>query len=258
MSTIGTISSYNLLSLKNSRGNRMNTIKVEKIYKSIKGFEHYACTEDGEIIKVTTGRIVSQFLVGVPAYYSVNLRTDKVSRQQRVHRLVALAWLDNDAPDTKVHVNHKDGNKFNNHVSNLEWVTPAQNQQHAVNTGLKGKGEGLYNSLLEDEQVHQICKLFLEGWTTKDIADKFEIPRNVALTIRSGDSYLHIRRLYDIPVKSREEFSESTVHWVCEQIVQGVADATIAKHSSNKRLSPAFVKKVRYKIRYKSISDEYF
>lgn len=237
----------------------MNEIKVEKVFKQIPEFSNYACTENGEVMKISTGKIVTPFLVGVPQYLSVNITSDKGKRgQQRLHRIIAWAWIENDDPTNKIQVNHIDGNKFNNHPSNLEWVTPAQNQQHAVTTGLKGSTEALYNSLLLDEQVHQICKLFLEGWTTKDVADKFEIPRSVALTIRSGDSYLSIRSLYDIPVKSREDFSEETVRWVCEQIQKGFADSTIAKSSSNKRLSPAFVKKIRYKIRYQSISCEYF
>lgn len=98
----------------------------------------------------------------------------------------------------------------------------------------------------------------MEGWTTKDVADKYSIPRSVALCIRSGECYFHVRSLYDIPVKSREDFSESTIRWICEEVLKGCSDSGIAKSSSNKRLSPALVKKVRYKIRYKSISDEYF
>lgn len=247
-----------ILSLNTSRGNRMKEVKIEKVFKIVKGFEEYACTEFGEVMKLSSGKVISQFLVGVPPYYSVNFTINGKSKQQRVHRVVAMAWLDNDDPVNKTQVNHIDGNKYNNHISNLEWVTPAQNQQHAVSTKLKGSGEELYNSALLDEQVHQICKLLLEGWTTKDIAEKFEIPRPTALKIRSGDVYHQIRCLYDIPVTSREDFSEATVRWVCEQINSGVADTVIAKNSSNKRLSPSFVKKVRYKIRYKSISNEYF
>lgn len=53
-----------------------------------------------------------------------------------VHRLVALAWLD--CPDNyaELDVNHKDGNKANNHYSNLEWVTHRENMLHAKANGL--------------------------------------------------------------------------------------------------------------------------
>ena len=54
----------------------------------------------------------------------------------KIHRMVAIMFIDNDDPDNKNTVNHIDGNKFNNHHSNLEWVTIGENNKHAMKAGL--------------------------------------------------------------------------------------------------------------------------
>lgn len=70
-------------------------------------------------------------------YDAVRLSKDGKKTFFTVHRLVALTFIPN--PDNLPEVNHKDGNKLNNHVDNLEWCTPSQNTQHAVDTGLISK-----------------------------------------------------------------------------------------------------------------------
>src|SRR5690554_7339922 len=63
-------------------------------------------------------------------YPQVSLCKQGLRRTCSVHRLVAEAFIEN--PDGKATVNHKDGNKLNNSVSNLEWATYSENLQHAV------------------------------------------------------------------------------------------------------------------------------
>ena len=71
-----------------------------------------------------------------------------------VHRLVALAWIPN--PNNKPQVNHKDGNKLNNIVDNLEWVTNQENRIHAVKNNLS-------SARLTTQQVEEIRRLYETG-----------------------------------------------------------------------------------------------
>jgi hypothetical protein len=70
-------------------------------------------------------------------YLSINLIDKKTGKSTRnsVHRFVAEAFIPN--PDNKLTVNHIDGNKSNNTISNLEWATYSENAAHAIKTGLK-------------------------------------------------------------------------------------------------------------------------
>ena len=60
---------------------------------------------------------------------------NKYQKALKIHQLVARAFIPNDDPK-KIYVNHKDGNKLNNHVDNLEWITPSENVKHSIRTGL--------------------------------------------------------------------------------------------------------------------------
>lgn len=66
--------------------------------------------------------------------------TTRHFRQAYIHRLVAETFIPN--PENKPTVNHKDGNKLNNNVDNLEWATHSENMQHAFKTGLNHSTKG--------------------------------------------------------------------------------------------------------------------
>lgn len=118
----------------------------------------YEVSEDGKVYSVE--RVVlgtdgvrypfkakkkTKSLNRVTAYFTVGLWKENKEKRLYVHRLVAEAFIS--SPEMGMQVNHKDGDKQNNHVSNLEWVTHQENAIHAVSTGLR-----TYTNRLTHEQ----------------------------------------------------------------------------------------------------------
>lgn len=104
----------------------------------IPGFTDYTATPDGIISETRSGRIITPQKSSNGFYpYVFIYNPDKNTKMEiMVHRLVALAWVDNDDWINKPVVNHLDGNKTNYHCNNLEWVSYSENQIHAGDTGL--------------------------------------------------------------------------------------------------------------------------
>jgi hypothetical protein len=105
--------------------------------KDFKGL--YAIAEDGKVWSYPKrGNPNGKFINGITTAYGyeqVGLRKNGKTYINKIHRLVARAFLDNTA--SKPHINHIDGNKINNNVSNLEWCTISENNIHAVKEGLR-------------------------------------------------------------------------------------------------------------------------
>ena len=111
----------------------------------------YSVSTEGEVRKDTTNYILSQS--SQQDYKFVGLIINGKQKRMRVHRMVALTFIDN--PDNKPYVNHINGNRSDNNVENLEWVTPSENTQHAVNTGLfkSGRTRAVVQYNLNGEQM---------------------------------------------------------------------------------------------------------
>lgn len=97
----------------------------------IKENPDYEVSNLGNVRNKRTGRILKQMLSRENGYYRVNI----CGGHRYVHRLVADSFFDGDHSD--MDVNHIDGDKYNNTLSNLEWCTRTENLRHAFRTGLK-------------------------------------------------------------------------------------------------------------------------
>lgn len=113
---------------------KMNTQEIWKPVAECNG--EYYVSSHGRVKSLKFGkeRILKPSLSG-NRYLSVDLwYLNKKRKVQNIHRLVALTFIPN--PDNKPEVNHIDGNKLNNHIDNLEWVTRRENVKHAWDNGL--------------------------------------------------------------------------------------------------------------------------
>lgn len=106
--------------------------------RPIEGYEgQYAITEDGGVWSLKRKRFLRQHPI-YSGYMTVTLRDSNNGQKPThffVHRLVAKAYIDN--PESKPEVHHKDADRKNNCVSNLQWVTREENNQAAWDSGNK-------------------------------------------------------------------------------------------------------------------------
>lgn len=112
----------------------------EEVWKDIVGLEgRYKVSNLGNVYSVKNNLIMKPYK-SKRGYYTVNIpKENRKIKVCTIHRFVANAFIPN--PENKREVNHIDGNKLNNRVENLEWVTPKENNNHARRTGLR-KSDG--------------------------------------------------------------------------------------------------------------------
>jgi len=124
-------------------------------------------------------------------YHRVKLYKDSKGKKFFIHRLVAKAFIPN--PENKDTVNHKDNDKSNNKVENLEWMTNRENYEHAQenNWALCHKGSGHPNSKLEEKDVLSIRKLRSKGIGVKEIAHRYKISDSHIYSICSYRTWKH-------------------------------------------------------------------
>jgi hypothetical protein len=159
-------------------------------WKNITGYENYQVSNYGRIkslartiTKSIGSHTVKDKLLSTKAlsagYPTVNLCNDGAIDNIRIHRLVAIAFVDNPNPDIYNFVNHKDHDKTNNHYKNLEWTDQAGNMLAAAKMGIGNVGFTI-------PQITDIKIRLAAGERGCDIADLYGVSRATISEIKTG------------------------------------------------------------------------
>ena len=129
--------------------------------KQIPGFPNYTICKDGIVI----GKAEKKQTLGKNGYRYVTLYSNNQSKKLYIHRLLAELYIPN--PECKRTVNHIDGNKQNNCLTNLEWHTDSENIKHAYDNGLN------HGSKITDSDREIMYNRFMNGDSMQLISDSY-------------------------------------------------------------------------------------
>ena len=153
-------------------------MEVKELWKPLNMYKGIKVSSIGRVWKAANKsrkeRIYTEFPKDRDGYYRTTVqKLDGSYTSVPVHRLVALAFIDN--PQNKQCVNHIDGNRNNNNVENLEWVTPKENVLHSFQHGKRKACKQIpKKTLLTDFQISQI-DILRNTYSVKQIAKLFNI-----------------------------------------------------------------------------------
>ena len=125
------------------------------------------------------------------------------TKKYPLHRIVAFTFIGN----SELEVNHKNGNKLNNDVENLEYTTRKANAHHASVNGLYESAENHWKTNLTNTDVHTICQMFSEGASTRDIIHDLNLENShntikILSNIRNRKTWTSISQFYNWDTES--------------------------------------------------------
>lgn len=194
--------------------------------KQIPNFSRYYITPDAKVYLVSNNTIkLKTFPYDKSCGYKRSEIVDDFGQRKSMllHRLVALTFLE-DSYSMDKEVNHKDANKLNNVVDNLEWVTRSENLKHAYSHQLLNvSGENNPRALLTETDVLSIYNRMLSGESNKSLADEYGIGTSTILSIKTKQSWNYLLKdLPDIQINHKSnKLSDELVRFICDKYVQG-------------------------------------
>jgi hypothetical protein len=164
-----------------------------EIWKPAFGFEGiYDVSTTGRVRRVLAGQGARQGAIIRPhiakGYFQYGLRKNRRRTNKYAHRLVLQTFVCN----SHLTANHKNGDRTDNRVENLEWISCKENLLHACRILGKRRGGNHWNAGLTESVVPRIRALYADGISPKKIAEKYGVSRNAIYLLLQGKTWKHV------------------------------------------------------------------
>lgn len=171
------------------------TILTCKPSKTIKGISYLDFWREKHVYRTKVGYVILK----------TKTKGNRKCVTDKVHRIIGALFLDN--PNHLPIINHKDGCKWNNVFSNLEWTTHKGNANHAIDNKMRDTacGERIPSSILTDKDIIHIFELKSIGFLNKEIASIFKLEISNISRILSRDKWKHVEIPQDLKDKVDEQ-----------------------------------------------------
>lgn len=206
-----------------------------KRYKETK----YLVTDNGRVFSELSNAFL-QPIERPNGYLVVDIHGESIP----VHRLVALVYIPN--PGNKPYVNHKNFDKADNTVENLEWVTPKENSEHAQQAGKYNMGEKVNTAVLTERTAIEAAQLLREGYSTAKVAEIFGVTHSTVTKLRKGQTWKYLDLgLENIVVRKTtnvKKLSGEDIPYIRQLFKDGSTNAEIARLFD---VAPATIRHIR-------------
>ena len=169
--------------------------------RPIQDFPNYNVSNLGNIKNITNDKILKPYVKS--GYYHVSLVNDTTKKTCKVHRLIALAFIEN--PENKSDVNHKDKNKLNNDLANLEWMTRQENNIH--------RSQGVKITCNKNKVVYRIdndSNEIIEKYNSIELAGEWAFKNGFTKSVHNGRNAVGncLKGLSKLAYKCRWEYEK--------------------------------------------------
>ena len=167
-----------------------NTGKIRSIDRVV---ETYNVRKKRKGIRVRKGRELS------PAkcrYLQIHVSVDAKTYSRYVHRLVAEVFIKNDDPKNKIEVDHINGDRYDNRVENLRWVSPSENMTAAYDNNQQHHGSRNHQAKLNEDLVFEIIEMYKSsGLSQSKIGEIYGISQTQVGNIVRGDRWKRVTKI---------------------------------------------------------------